>query len=42
MKEEVRKQRAFSFLVFREVDDLKKKIELWYNNKIVGAFMEFL
>ncbi len=29
MKEEVRKQSAFSFLVFGEVDNLKKKIELY-------------
>jgi hypothetical protein len=42
MKEEVRKQSAFSFFVFGEVDNLKKKNQIMYNNKIVGAFMEFL
>ncbi len=42
MKEEVRKQSAFRFLVFGEVDNLKKKNRIMYNNKIVGAFMEFL
>jgi hypothetical protein len=42
MKKEVRKQSAFSFLVFGEVDNLKEKNRIMYNNKIVGVFMEFL
>ncbi len=31
MKEEVRKQSAFSFLVFGEVDNLKKTNRIMYN-----------